>query len=127
VTGLRGRTGARRPALAVGVAGVVVAVVVALVASAGVDAVERQPGDVAIEAARMAFPERVEVTAGTVGLWVDNRDPFPHTLLIEGTDVQMIMPANAAVRAEVDLAPGTHRYFCDVPGHEAMEGIIDAR
>jgi plastocyanin len=118
---------ARRRTLlgAVGLAGV--ATVVSLVAAASVDAEARQDGDVPLVTERSTFPERVEVPAGEAVLWVDNTDPFHHTFLIDGTDIREVLAAGSSVRVPVDLAPGSHRFWCDVPGHESMEGVLDVR
>jgi plastocyanin len=110
---------------AVGVA--VVATVVSLVAAANVDADARQEGDIALITERSVFPDTVAVPAGEAVLWVDNQDPFHHTFLIDGTDVRVVLPASSSVRVPVDLAPATHRFWCDVPGHESMEGLLDVR
>jgi plastocyanin len=110
---------------AVGLAGI--ATVVSLVAAASVDAEARQDGDVPLVIERSVFPERVEVPAGGSVLWVDNTDPFHHTFLIDGTDVREVLAANSSVRVPAELAPGSYRYWCDVPGHEAMEGVLDVR
>lgn len=116
----------RRTAVgAVGLA--LLATVVSLVAAAGVDADAQQDGDVAIVTERSVFPAAVEVPAGEAVLWVDNQDPFHHTFLIDGTEVREVLVASSSVRVPVDLAPGSYRYWCDVPGHEAMEGMLDVR
>lgn len=107
---------------AVGLAGVVV--VASLVVAAGVESAQRRDGDVAIEAIDVAFPERVEVPVGPGTLWVDNRDPIHHTIVIEDTGVRHDLPGRTAVRVPVDLEPGAYRYFCDVPGHDGMEGEL---
>jgi plastocyanin len=127
IAGLRGaRPGSRRP-IAVAAGGLAAAaVVVALVAAAGVDGDSRQPGDVPVTAASSQYPEQVQVPAGEAVLWVENTDLFHHTLVVEGTDVRAVLPASTAVRVPVDLAPGTYRYLCDVPGHDAMTGEIVA-
>lgn len=126
--GLRGaRPRSRRP-LALGAAAVAaVAVVVSLVAAGGVETDRRQPGDVVIESVRSQFPERVEIPAGGAGVWIDNQDPIHHTLVIEGTNVRAVIPASSAVRSDVALEPGTYQFFCDVPGHEGMQGELVAR
>ncbi|HUH06978.1 MAG TPA: cupredoxin domain-containing protein [Egibacteraceae bacterium] len=128
IAGLRGaRPGARRP-IALAAAGLAVAAVVSsLVVVAGVDSDLRQADDVAVEVGKVAFPERVEAPAGAAVLWVDNQDPIRHTLVIEGAGVHAELPASAAVRVTADLAAGTYRFFCDVPGHEHMEGELVVR
>jgi plastocyanin len=128
IGGLRGaRPGSRRP-IAYGAIGLAsVAVLISLVAASSVDSEARQPGDIAVEAVHSTFPERVEVPEGGATLWVDNRDPFHHTFVIEGTEVHGALPGNAAVRIDVDLEPGTYRYLCDVPGHDDMFGELVVR
>lgn len=113
---------------------VIAALAVAATATAGslltaatVDAEARQAGDVPIASERSVFPAHVELPAGEAVLWLDNRDAFHHTFVIDGADVHAVMPANSAVRVPIDLDPGTYRFWCDVPGHEAMEGVLDVR
>ena len=105
----------------------VVAIVVSLVAASAVDADAHQDGDVAVVTQRSTFPASVEVPAGEAVLWLDNQDPFHHTFLIDGTDIREVMVASSSVRVPIDLAAGSYRYWCDVPGHESMEGVLDVR
>lgn len=126
LTGLRGRGSRRRIAVAAALLAAALTVG-SVVAASGVDSDVRQAGDVPIESVRSTFPARVQVPAGGAALWVDNQDPFRHTLVIEGTDVHAELPGSTAVRVETDLAPGTYRYFCDVPGHELMAGELVVR
>jgi plastocyanin len=126
IAGLRGTVERRRIAFAaLGLA--VVAVVIAVIASAGVESEARAAGDTPVEVAGALFPEQVEVPAGGAVLWVDNQDAFHHTLVVEGTDLRQVLPGSTAVRMDLDLAPGTYRYLCDVPGHERMEGELVVR
>jgi hypothetical protein len=123
---LRDAGPARRPLLIGAGALAVAATVVALTAAAGVDSDARQPDDLALEVADWHFPD-LAVPATSPALWVDNRDPFHHTLVVEGTDVHEALPASTAVRVALDLAPGTYSYLCDVPGHEEMRGELVVR
>jgi plastocyanin len=117
----------RRP-VALGAGGLaVVAIVVSLVAASGVDSDAQQPGDVPVEAIYSTFPPHVEVPAGDAVLWIDNQDPFHHTLVVDGTDLRIDLPGSTSVRMPIGLEPGTYRYFCDVPGHETMAGELDVR
>ncbi len=128
VTGLRPSWSVARRPVAVGAAVLAaLAVVVSLIASSGVEADTRRDGDITVEAVRSTFPERVELAAGASVLWVDNQDPFHHTLVIEGTDVRAALPGSSAVRVGVDLDPGRYTFLCDVPGHESMQGTLDVR
>jgi uncharacterized cupredoxin-like copper-binding protein len=108
------------------VAGVVAAaaILTSVVAMAGVTSATRQPGDVEVTAVNVNYPERVELERGHT-LYVQNQDRFRHTFVVEGTDVRAELPGSTAVRIETDLAPGTYKFFCDVPGHEdAMQGAL---
>lgn len=117
----------RRP-MAVGAVGLAgVALLGSLVAAAGVEHDLAQPGDTLLEVDRSQYPERVDLPAGPTTLRVDNRDPIRHTLVVEGTDVHVELPASTAVRMDTDLEAGTYRYYCDVPGHESMEGELAVR
>jgi plastocyanin len=103
------------------------ATAVSLTAALSVDADARQDGDVPVAIERSVFPENVEVPTGEVVLWIDNQDPFHHTFLIDGAGVREVLVASSSVRVPVDLAPGRYRFWCDVPGHESMEGALDVR
>ena len=105
----------------------VAALTVSLGAAAMVETDGRRAGDVTVEAARTQFPALVEAPAGGAVIRVDNQDPFRHTFVVDGTDVHTELPGSTAVRVEADLAPGTYRFFCDVPGHERMEGELVVR
>lgn len=128
VLGLRrSDTRSRRPILlGMGVLALA-AVVGSLLAAAQVESDPRQPDDVVITAARAQFPAEVDVPAGDAALWVENQDAFHHTLLIDGTDVRAMLPGNTTARVEVTLAAGTYSYWCDVPGHDEMEGVLVVR
>jgi plastocyanin len=123
----RSWSGARRPVAVAAAVLAGLAIVISLLASLGVEGDARQDGDVTVEAVRSTFPERIELAAGTSVLWVDNQDPFHHTLVIEGTDVHQALPGSTSVRVGVDLDPGTYTFLCDVPGHETMQGTLDVR
>jgi plastocyanin len=116
----------RRIALVAGVLATV-AVVASVTAATRVSADPVQPGDVEVTVSRFQFPDTVTVPAAGAVLWIDNRDPVRHTLVVDGTAVHVELPASTSRRVTVDLTPGTHRYFCDVPGHERMEGTLHVR
>lgn len=82
-----------------------------------------QPGDVVVTVRDIAFPEEVRVASGGTVL-VDNTDLLRHTFTVEGTEVSEELPERARVRVGIDLAVGTYRLFCAVPGHEAMTATM---
>jgi len=81
--------------------------------------------DLQIVARNTRFPEKVNARAGTFAIAVRNRDSYRHTFVIEGQGVKSDLPSRESRRLEVTLAPGSYRFFCDVPGHENMAGIIE--
>lgn len=122
----RGASFAVPPVLVTTALVAIVALVGSLVLTLSLTDDEAEPGDVEIVAEDAEYPD-VVVDAGTVGLLIDNVDPIRHTFLIEGTDVAKELPGSTARRVEVDLDPGTYRFYCDVPGHEAMEATLTVR
>lgn len=125
MTWLRRPDRGARPIAAVSVGIVVVAAAVGAVAASGVESVPAAAGDVMVEARAVAFaPGDIVLAAGDTGIWVDNADPFAHTFTIAGTDVDLRVPAGAAQRVDVDLAPGTYSVICAVPGHESMTATL---
>ncbi len=117
----------RRPVVGA-VAGLAVVLVgVSAVATFGLEDDEQQPGDIVVIAEDVEFPEMVTASAGAVAFYVDNKDIFRHTFLIEGQDVKQELPGATARRVAVTLAAGSYRIYCDVPGHEKMEGTLAVR
>jgi plastocyanin len=106
---------------------VTLACIVSGVAWLGLEDDARQDGDVAITASNTAFPAQIAATAGDVGLYVRNDDVYRHTFVIEGTGAKVELPGSTARRLEATLAPGEYRFFCDVPGHESMQGTLVVR
>jgi plastocyanin len=115
--------GARRLGVAaVGLAAVTVAVsAAAMVTSSGEDA---EAGDVPVAVEQAEFPEVITASSGTT-LFLDNRDLFRHTFTVEGTDLDVELPAAQGVRIPIDLAPGRYAVTCAVPGHEFMRASLE--
>lgn len=96
-------------------------VLVAFVAAAGVDAATPVEGDVQVVARGVEFNEtELVVPAGETGFWVDNQDGIRHTFTIDGSELEIDVPALSAQRAEFDLEAGRYTVICAVPGHENM-------
>jgi plastocyanin len=72
--------------------------------------------------------DRDEYTAaaGAVTLDYENGGNLTHTLLIDGVDdFKLSVTSNGDTdEGSVELEPGDHRIFCDVPGHESMEATL---
>ena len=98
-------------------------VATSFVANGAVDDATRQPDDVVITAEGTQYPEATEVRSqGAV--FVENRDAYRHTFVVEGTDYKYELPARSSQRFDLTLEPGTYRLYCDVAGHESMEGQL---
>lgn len=129
VAGLMAATGrAPRAPRAVAVAGaalVAVTFAVSLVATLNVEADARAAGDIIVVAEDYEFaPGTLSLPAGRVGIYIENEDLVRHTFVVEGTDAKQELPGSTGRRLELDLPPGEYRFYCDVPGHENMDGRL---
>ena len=68
--------------------------------------------------------DELRVTAGAVGVLIDNEDPIRHTFTIKELDIDQELPANTARRVEFRAAPGAYEFICKIEGHEDMKGTI---
>ena len=71
----------------------------------------------------------VTTKAGKVTVTFDNPSSVPHAVEIEGNGVEAESETVTGAEAppfEVELQPGTYRYYCPVGGHEAagMKGTL---
>lgn len=120
----------RRPASggrvwAVAAAALVALAGMSLVAAAQVDDAVARAGDEVVTAAEFEYPEEIRIDSGA-GLVIDNDDMARHTFVVDGPDGTTVeVPAGSTARTEVDLDPGTYRFYCDIPGHEEMQGILE--
>jgi uncharacterized cupredoxin-like copper-binding protein len=73
-------------------------------------------------------PNPIDIPAGSVKLEVSNAGQFGHDLVVQdssGTEVgrtPVFKTADSPKTLQVDLKPGTYKFFCDVPGH-ASKGM----
>jgi plastocyanin len=117
-------SGARRVGAA-SVVGLAASLLVAGIATAAATGEEAEPGDVVTAITEHDFDD-VETSSGDT-LFVDNQTPFRHTYTVEGTSLDVDLPAGQGARAVVDLPPGSYDVICAVPGHEAMSGTLAVR
>ena len=83
------------------------------------------PGDEVMAASDVEFTKtEIRVSAGDVGVFIDNEDPIRHTFTIEELDVDLELPANTARRIDFQAGPGTYEFICAVDGHEDMKGTL---
>ena len=102
-------------------------IVLSLVISFTASSDTAEAGDITVVAEDVYFPETLEAPAGRVAFFLENRDVFRHTFVIEGHEVKAEMPGSKDRRLETELAAGEYRYICDVPGHERMAGTLTVR
>jgi plastocyanin len=74
----------------------------------------------------------VKAKAGTATIELNNQAPVSHDLVVQSSDgsevgrTDIISQSTADFNA--DLKPGTYKFFCDLPGHEAtMHGTITVK
>lgn len=82
---------------------------------------------VAVDIAFDAAPE--ELPAGEAEITLVNEGASLHTVVFDDLGDEPVLEAQPGetVSGTVDLPPGEHRYYCDVPGHEAlMNGTLTA-
>ena len=115
----------RRPVAGVVAALAVVLVAVSAVATLGLESDAQQVGDIVVVAEDVEYPETLSASAGAIAFYVDNKDVIRHTFTIDDGDVEQELPGSTARRVEVTLAAGSYRFYCDVPGHEDMEGMLE--
>lgn len=106
------------------------AIVAALGALVGLAAGSAATSDTVRAGDQVVRAEKVEFSADSVSVRsggavvVDNADLARHTFTVEDTDINTDVPANRARRTVIDLPAGEYRFFCEVPGHESMEGTL---
>lgn len=75
-------------------------------------------------------PSKLEVAAGKVKFTVTNDGTFDHNLSIEGVGkTPNFKKSDGAKTLEVDLAPGTYKWLCDITGHaeKGMTGELTVK
>lgn len=77
-----------------------------------------------------AFLEaRLDMNSGEVlGLFIVNKDPFPHSFDIISLDIHVQLPASSTTAVAIEpTGPGDLEFFCGVPGHReaGMVGTIE--
>jgi plastocyanin len=107
-----------------GIAVVPVALLLSLAVRATTPETVAEQGDTAVPIAEFAFPERLQVSAGTNTFYVTNTDPVAHSFSIAELDLDVQAPAGLSGRATVDLVPGEYTYHCRIAGHDFMTGTL---
>lgn len=76
-------------------------------------------------------PKNPTAPAGVVKIRMKNVSGSPHTLAISGVDgFELSVSGGGTTDAgKVDLKPGSHTFYCTIPGHRAqgMEGKLTVK
>lgn len=85
-----------------------------------------------VTATEMAFaPNKLEATRGEIiTITLNNEGKEAHNLLVEMTSGTREIAATDGVDAVLTFPArdvGTFRFYCSLPGHEAMEGTLTIR
>jgi plastocyanin len=128
----RGRTPGVGPAVVA--AGTVVVVAIALAAAAVARppraAVAEGSQQLTLQAAGAAFSATsLAASSGRVTVSLANHDLFWHTFTIERLGVDLGVPVGGTRSVTFTAPPGTYKFTCTVPGHEAagMRGTLTVR
>jgi plastocyanin len=122
--GRRGDAGGRAaPRMAVAaVVGLVI--MVGLAAVRGDGAVLPEPLDLVLSSDSTAFSDStLAAKAGTISVYLENRDYFWHTFTIHELGVDLRVPVGASGRVSFEAASGTYEYVCAIPGHD-VAGMV---
>jgi plastocyanin len=126
VAGLRRREGpGANLAAALGVTIIVVATIAAIVTpTSAVGA-----ADLRIVSEKVRFDQTtVRAPAGQLTVELANRDLFWHTFTIDELGVDLAVPVGGDRQVSFQAQPGTYRFYCRIPGHEArMNGTLTVR
>ncbi len=131
LAGLRSSEAGARFVRPVAIATLLMLVIALVVATVGTGArTPLEPGDIRLVSEQVKFSDTTLIaTAGTVGVYVENRDLFWHTFTVKELDVNLNVPVGGERRVEFDAAPGTYEFICKIPGHEqtGMKGTLTVR
>jgi plastocyanin len=121
--------GATPPRALAGLAAAIflVMIVMGAVAISGFASQPARAGDASIDMKGTKFSTAKLESGQAVSIHLVNKDSFAHTFTIDGV-VDSTIPASGATRVSFQLAPGTYRYYCAVPGHDQdMHGTLTVR
>jgi plastocyanin len=110
-----------------GLAVIVLAAVVGVVAMATYEGATAEEGDITLVTEGIEFDqESLQADGGTVAVHVDNKDQTLHTFTIDELDVNLTIPAGSTARVEFDAEPGSYSFYC-VPHEADMEGTLEVQ
>ena len=125
---LRAREEAPAPAART-VSGVAIAVfvlgtILSIVATVTYDSDEAKGGDIRLVAEDIEFSqEGLTAEAGTVSVFIDNKDRTLHTFTIDPLDVDVDIPAGKSTRVTFEAEAGGYEFYC-TPHESDMTGTL---
>ncbi len=66
----------------------------------------------------------VTLGSGTLEFVIDNQDLNIHSFVIDKLAVSTTVPGGASRAVAFAAEPGRYVYYCDVPGHDQMKGVL---
>ncbi|MDP8959645.1 MAG: hypothetical protein M3N51_10745 [Actinomycetota bacterium] len=111
------------------VGGAITSLLAGSVSAGGAGVAEEPPVSGVLTAEKAAFVETsLHMSNGEVlGLFVVNKDPFPHSFDIDGPDIHVQLPADSTTAVAIKpTGADSLEFFCGVPGHRdaGMVGTI---
>jgi plastocyanin len=112
-------------AIAVGTVALILgAVVLSVVALAGIESVPARSGDVRVVTEDVTFrPAEINAEDATISVHVTNRDDTRHTFTVDELGVDLNVPPGSAQRITFEAESGTYRFYCR-PHTPGMEGEL---
>lgn len=85
-----------------------------------------QPTDIQLTTENMKFSQSELISEnGEVSLHLANEDLWWHTFTIDELGIDLKVPMGAEREVKFSAPPGTYRFYCSIPGHEAsMNGTL---
>lgn len=115
----------------VGIVALFIGAIAILLASFGVgDKTRAQPEDIVLVTEHVRFSDTtLDAEAGTIGVYVSNKDLFWHTFTIKQLGVDVKVPVGGERRASFAAEPGSYEFICAIPGHPqaGMKGTLTVR
>jgi uncharacterized cupredoxin-like copper-binding protein len=72
--------------------------------------------------------QQIEGTQGEpLKIVVRNNDSVLHTFTIDALDIDARLGPHSETLVVIEPSAGTYGFFCQVPGHEQMAGLITIR
>jgi plastocyanin len=100
------------------------AVVLSVVAFAGIESVPARAGDIRVVTEDLAFrPAGIHAESEGISVHVTNRDETRHTFTVDELGIDLNVPPGSTQRITFEAEPGSYRFYCR-PHDPGMEGEL---